>query len=64
VPLVFCGVCALLIYKSVQYAVLPAPMGLGKPWIVAVPFVVLSLGLPIYWISRRWPVEPEPEDAS
>jgi len=62
VPLVFCGVCALLIYKSVEFAVLPAPMGLGKPWIVAVPFVVLSLGLPIYWISRRWPVEPEQED--
>ena len=56
VPLVFCCVCALLIYKSVQYAVLPAPIGLGKPWIVAVPFVVLSLGLPIYWISRLWPV--------
>jgi amino acid transporter len=52
VPLVFCGVCGLLIYKSVEYAVLPAPMGLGKPWIVAVPFVVLSLGLPIYWLSR------------
>jgi amino acid transporter len=64
VPLVFCGVCALLIYKSVQYAVLPAPMGLGKPWIVAVPFVVLSLGLPIYWLSRRWPVEPDPEGAA
>jgi len=52
VPLVFCGVCGLLIYKSVEYAVTPVPFGLGKPWIVAVPFVVLSLGLPIYWLSR------------
>lgn len=56
VPLVFCGVCGLLIYKSVQYAVTPVPFGLGKPWIVAVPFVVLSLGLPIYCVSRLWPV--------
>lgn len=63
VPLVFCGVCALLIYKSVQYAVLPAPMGLGKPWIVAVPFVVLSLGLPIYWFSARRPLH-DTEDHS
>ena len=57
VPLVFCCVCGLLIYKSVQYAVLPTPMGLGKPWIVAVPFVVLSLGLPIYWLSSLRPVD-------
>jgi len=64
VPLVFCGVCALLIYKSVQYAVLPAPMGLGKPWIVAVPFVVLSLGLPIYWLSRSRPASRADDDAT
>jgi len=62
VPVVFCCVCGLLIYKSVEYAVLPAPMGLDKPWIVAVPFVVLSLGLPIYWISSRRPVQPGQED--
>jgi amino acid transporter len=57
VPIVFCCVCGLLIYKSVEYAVLPEPMGLDKPWIVAVPFVVLSLGLPIYWLSRSRPVD-------
>ena len=53
VPLVFCAVCALLIYKSVEYAVVV----LEKPWIVAGPFAVLLLGLPVYalsrWLDRR-----------
>jgi amino acid transporter len=64
VPLLFCCVCGLLIYKSVEYAVLPEPMGLGKPWIVAVPFVVLSLGLPIYWLTRSRPVDRSEEEGA
>jgi len=63
VPLVFCFVCGLLIYKSVEYAVMPVPMGLGKPWIVGVPFAVLSLGFPIYWLTTRRPSRDTPEQS-
>lgn len=41
--LVFCAVCAFLIYSAVVY----------KPAIAAATAVILMAGLPIYWISRR-----------
>ena len=46
-PLIFSGVCLLLIYKAVEFAVAV----LGKPWIVFVPLSIMLLGLPIYWIT-------------
>ena len=41
--LVFCVVCAFLIYSAVVY----------KPQVAAASFVILFLGLPIYWFSSR-----------
>jgi APA family basic amino acid/polyamine antiporter len=41
--IIFCAVCAFLIYSAVIY----------KPWIAAISCVILPLGLPVYWLSRR-----------
>jgi hypothetical protein len=35
-----------------------------KPWIVAVPFVVLSLGLPIYWLSSSRPADRQEDEGT
>ena len=45
--LVFCAVCAFLIYSAVLY----------KPRIAVLSCALLLLGLPIYWLTRRWPAE-------
>jgi amino acid transporter len=39
--IIFCGVCAFLIYSAVAY----------KPWIAAVACGILLLGVPIYWFT-------------
>jgi len=41
--ILFCAVCAFLIYSAVIY----------KPWIAAASCIILPLGLPIYWLSKR-----------
>jgi amino acid transporter len=41
--LIFCAVCAFLIYGAVVY----------KPVIAAVTVAILAAGLPIYWLGRR-----------
>ena len=43
--IVFCAACAFLIHSAVTY----------KPWIAAVSFAILILGLPLYWVSQRRP---------
>ena len=45
--LIFCAVCAFLIYSAVDYAFDNATL------IVYVLCVVVPLGLPVYWFSRR-----------
>ena len=47
--IIFCVVCGFLTYKAVEFAVVV----MGKPWIVAVPFAIMLLGLPLYWLSSR-----------
>ncbi|MCX5670124.1 MAG: amino acid permease [Planctomycetota bacterium] len=42
--LLFCAVCAFLIYSAVAY----------KPWVAAAAGAILLLGLPIYRLSTRW----------
>jgi len=44
---VFCGVCAFLIYSAVVY----------KPYIAATAFGILLAGLPVYWITSRKPAD-------
>jgi len=46
--LVFCAVCAFLIYSAVTY----------KPWVAAAAGAILLLGLPIYRLSTRWAAAP------
>jgi len=58
VQLVFSAVCAFLVFKSVEFAVVV----LAKPWIVAVPFAVLLVGLPIYWLTTRRPAQTGHKD--
>ncbi|MCZ6795754.1 MAG: amino acid permease [Planctomycetota bacterium] len=41
--LIFCAVCAFLIYRTVTY----------KPCIAAASCALLLLGLPVYWLSKR-----------
>jgi amino acid transporter len=41
--LVFCAVCAFLIYSAVMY----------KPLISAISYGLILLGLPIYWLTTR-----------
>ncbi len=41
--LVFCAVCAFLIYGAITY----------KPWIAVSSCVLLLLGLPVYWLTTR-----------
>jgi amino acid transporter len=43
VPLIFCGMCAYMLYSAIDYAKYIALIG-------AVP---LAVGLPLYWLSRR-----------
>jgi len=43
--LVFCAVCAFLIYSAVAY----------KPLISAISYGLILLGLPIYWLTTRRP---------
>lgn len=40
---IFCAVCAYLIYRAVDY----------RPVIAVAAIVILSLGLPLYWLSSR-----------
>ena len=47
--LLFIAVCAFLIYSGVSYAIVVKQ----KAWIVLVPFAIMLLGLPLYWVSRR-----------
>jgi amino acid transporter len=41
--IIFCAVCAWLIYSAVAY----------RPWIAASSGVLLALGLPVYWLCRQ-----------
>ena len=43
--IIFCAVCAFLIYGAITY----------KPWIAVSSCVLLLLGLPIYWLTTRRP---------
>jgi amino acid transporter len=58
-PIIFSAVCALLVYKAVEFAVFT----LEKPWIVFVPITILVLGLPIYWLTTQRPARPKGEDS-
>lgn len=40
--IIFCAVCALLIYSAIAY----------KPLLSAIPCLILLLGLPIYWFTK------------
>jgi amino acid transporter len=42
-PIIFCGVCAFLIYSAAVY----------KPEVAAGALVIFLLGLPLYWLSNR-----------
>lgn len=46
--LIFAAVCAFLIYSTLEY----------KPWLASIPCGIGLLGLPIYWVSTRWPWRP------
>ena len=46
--IIFCVMCAFLIYSAVAY----------KPWVAAVSCVLAPLGLPIYWLTSRRPAGP------
>ncbi|MFH1919965.1 MAG: amino acid permease [Planctomycetota bacterium] len=50
--IIFCAVCAFLIYSAVVY----------KPWIAVTSCVILLLGLPIYWLTSGRPAQPGQED--
>ena len=50
--IIFCAVCAFLIYSAVVY----------KPVIAASSCVILLLGLPIYWLTTRRSAQPRQED--
>ncbi len=41
--LIFCTVCAYLVYRAIIY----------RPWIAAAALGILLLGLPIYWLTRE-----------
>ena len=45
--IIFCAVCAFLIYSAVDYALK------NMPWTAAISYILLPLGLPIYWITSR-----------
>jgi len=45
--IIFCAVCIFLIYSTVDYA-----LG-NKPWTVIIPYAIVMLGLPIYWLTTR-----------
>lgn len=50
ITLIFCALCAFLIYSAVVY----------KPWIAAGALGILLLGLPVYWLSSRGPANRGP----
>jgi basic amino acid/polyamine antiporter, APA family len=41
--IVFCGVCAFLIYSAINY----------KPWVATGALAIFIIGLPLYWLSNR-----------
>jgi len=45
--IIFCAVCGFLIYSTVDYALKQ------KPWTVIIPYLIVMLGLPIYWLTTR-----------
>lgn len=45
--IIFCAVCAFLIYSAVDFALK------NMPWTAAISYVLLPLGLPIYWLTAR-----------
>jgi basic amino acid/polyamine antiporter, APA family len=53
VATVFCGMCAFMLYKSVTYVVNPPPWGPKFGTAVLAGLVVMAVGVPLYFVSRK-----------
>ena len=53
VTVVFCGMCAFMLYKSVTYVVNPPPWGPKFGNAVLAGIVVMVAGIPLYFLSRK-----------
>ena len=53
VTVVFCGMCAFMLYKSVTYVVNPPPWGPKFGNAVLAGIVVMVAGIPLYFLTRK-----------
>lgn len=53
VPAVFCAMCLYMLYSSIDYIRNPAPWAPKFGEMVAAGLVVMAIGIPLYFFSRR-----------
>jgi len=49
IPIVFCAVCAYMLYSSVNYVRFAVPFG----YAVLAGILVMTVGIPLYWLARK-----------